>query len=174
MLPWAMSDVVTEYGEDCSYGMLESQLAVSLIPQLLVLYRAIRAPLEALTGQEVLFSQWPRSAININKGVEGSRVGLHHDSNPLTVLLTLTKGAATQMFDEGLANERILIPQPGRAFVFNGKDHPHRVGVGKPGEWRVSVPFCYYHPNDNSRPEGWDEHMYDNKPIGDLYDRITG
>ncbi len=163
-----VNQVETEFGEKCDYRILEADQLTQIVPVLDLLYSRWREPLSDLLGENVLCSPWRRSSINANiYGSDENECGLHTDSNPLTILLSLTDGEPLE-FCGGLGVLEKHHVAPGRALIFNGKAHAHRVSGGPLNANRITLPFNYYTEDDCSRPDGWDDHVYGNKNFKDL------
>ena len=164
---WVWNGVLTEENEYCDYFILDGP-TVKIFPEFFDLYVSMVPTLEKLVGEKVYTSAWPRSAINVNYMVDSAnKVGLHVDSNPLTLMLFLSTGRPTEFILDNGAKYSML-PDYGRAGIFFGKLLKHRVPPGPGNKGRISLPFCYYTESDFSRADWFDDYVYNNKDYNQL------
>lgn len=161
--------VETEYDERCDYFVYDTDSTLKRLPFLAGLYENLVGPLEDLTKKRVVKSPWLRSKINLNVFPNGKgKVGLHVDSNPITILVAFTDGAPLEFFRDG-RRFAYWYPKPGKAAIFLGKEIAHRVvSREKDTTQRIVAPMNYYFEDDCSRPFWFDDYVYGNRDYEDL------
>lgn len=153
-------DSVGSQGEHAKFTLLDTDLTLSMFPFLRETYENVRRVTEAIVGEKVILSPHRRSAVNLRIYEEGENEGLHYDTNPLSALLFVTEGGAPLQV-ETLQGWVDIVPQRGKAVVFQGRKCKHRVPVGEPGAFRVTAPMNLYFPYDQERPAYIDKLCYD-------------
>lgn len=166
---WIANEVTTEFDDVCKYAITDGPTTKMFLPEVFELYEQFRGELEELVEEGVHLSKWEKATVNINRMKWKDRIGMHVDSNPLTVLLSLGHGNPT---DFVLEDESVIsyVPKPGAAFVFWGKALPHRVREEPYNRTRprLTLPFNYYVDSDFSRPDWFDDYVYGNVSYGEV------
>lgn len=130
----------------------------TLFPVLHALAHPIRLLAEAVCGRPVIASPYPASAVTVIAYEPGDTQNPHLDTNPVAAVLYLA-GQGTQFHDgehhDGEHHDR---PNPGSLAIFAGRNIWH--GVPPVDEWKVTVVYNLYYPEDMWRPESQDERVY--------------
>lgn len=136
-------------------------LCAEHMPDMLGAYLATRHLISVITGEDVVASPYPRSAVNLNRyDPPGGQMSAHYDSNPISAMLYLTTNA------DGLTTflrhghpwhcER---PIAGDLLVFKGRDIEHRAEIVTRTPKVVGI-WNFYTASDTWRPPGMDDFMY--------------
>lgn len=123
-------------------------------PELIGAYHALVPLVEAIVGRDVILSPYELSPVLAKVHTHGDFHGEHFDTQPVTALLYLTGGAATELHD--LRGERASVePYPGSLLLMQGRRCLHWVPAHDEtlhGAYRITVPMNYYFPDDTYRP----------------------
>jgi hypothetical protein len=145
------------------YALLDGYAVQDHYPELMAIYQDQAMRLSEELDREVITSPYPQSAVNIKIYGPDTCQGWHYDSQPLTCLLYLTHGAATEVQQpEGVMQ---VLPEPGAMLIMEGRRMLHRVLENTGTDPRLTVPFNYYYPHDTYRPPEMDQAIYQNAPI---------
>lgn len=161
-------NTVGSRGERADFHLVDADSTLTLAPELFDNYDYMVNVATGIVGRAVVKSPHWRSSINLRAYDGGAATeGLHTDTNPLSVLVFLSKGAPLQIEINGKLTD--IDPVPGLMAVFNGSEMPHRVPAQswRTDQFRVTAPVNVYYPGQTDRPEWIDKLCYENMSYED-------
>lgn len=166
---------VSDFGGDYNHHIFKGSDIKLHLPELTTLYHAILPLISLVTCTDAIVSPYPLSDINIKAYPPGGgTLGLHYDTNGITVLLFLTenKEAPLRMQinrnhpskKEAWIENKKIFAKKGALLIMQGRKTLHD---SEPTitEQKLSVVYNFYERHDTYRHEDFDNFVYfGNKP----------
>jgi len=169
------NEAVSDLGGDYNHHIFKGPDIRSHLPELNAIYHAIVPLISLVTCSDAVVSPYPLSDINIKAYPPGGgTLGLHYDTNGITVLLFLTenKEAPLRMQiershpskKEPWVENKKIYAKKGSLLIMQGRKTLHD---SEPTitEQKLSVVYNFYESHDTYRHEDFDSFVYyGNKP----------
>lgn len=165
------NDLVTDNGGKYLHHIFQGQDVRDHLPELVSFYHALPPIVEMVTSLDVVVSPYDRSDINIKVyPAGGGTLGLHRDTNGITVLLFLTtnKEAPLRMQmprthpskKEPWIEHKNIYANSGDLLIMRGRDVLHDCEPTIT-EQKMTVVLNFYDQADTWRPTQFDSFVYD-------------
>ncbi|HHQ6601133.1 TPA: hypothetical protein ACSTLW_001950 [Serratia fonticola] len=164
------TDAVSDLGGAYNHHIFKGTDIKAHLPELTAIYHAILPLVSMITCSDAVISPYPLSDINIKAYPPGGgTLGLHYDTNGITVLLCLTenKEAPLRMQierhhpskkDSWIEHKKIYAKK-GALLVMQGRKTLHD-SEPTVTEQKLSVIYNYYERHDTYRHEDFDNFVY--------------
>lgn len=164
------TDAVSDLGGEYYHHIFKGDDVRSELPELVAVYHAILPLVSMITHTDTIVSPYPASDINIKAYPPGGgTLGLHYDTNGITVLLFLTtnKEAPLRMQVERThpskknpwTEYRQIYAEKGSLLIMQGRKVLHD-SAPTITEQKLSVVYNYYERHDTFRHEDFDDFVY--------------
>lgn len=161
------STSLEEEGTSISYGLLDGEDILRLVPSLYQLYETTLVDIASrLSGVALRPSPDARNGINLNiLPPSGGRYEWHYDSNPVTGLLVLSPCNRSEggrlLFERDVEIQTAFCMQPGHFLVFDATRTPHAVEPVLGAKARVTAPMNFFVVGEDVvRPSDLDDTLY--------------
>lgn len=164
------TDAVSDLGGAYNHYIFKGEDIRSKLPELTLVYHSILPLVSLITLADAVVSPYPASDINIKAYPPGGgTLGLHYDTNGITVLLFLTTNheaplrIQVQRSHPSKAHpwveHRNLYAKKGTLLVMQGRKVLHD-SEPTVKEQKLSVVYNYYERHDTYRHEDFDDFVY--------------
>ncbi|QXH49953.1 hypothetical protein KSS94_18635 [Pseudomonas fakonensis] len=164
------TDAVSDLGGEYKHHIFKGNDVRRYLPELQAVYHALVPLVSMITHTDTVVSPYPLSDVNIKAyPAGGGTLGLHYDSNGITVLLFLTTNTEAPLRmqvershpsrKDKWVEHRNIHAQKGALLVMQGRKVLHD---SEPTltEHKLSVVYNYYERHDTFRHEDFDEFVY--------------
>ena len=169
------NEAVSDLGGDYNHHIFKGPDIRSHLPELNAIYHAIVPLISLVTCPDAVVSPYPLSDINIKAYPPGGgTLGLHYDTNGITVLLFLTENKEAPLImqiershpskKEPWVENKKIYAKKGSLLIMQGRKTLHD---SEPTitEQKLSVVYNFYESHDTYRHEDFDSFVYyGNKP----------
>jgi hypothetical protein len=164
------TDAVSDLGGEYNHHIFKGEDIRRCMPELSAVYHAIVPLISLITHTDTVVSPYATSDINIKAyPAGGGTLGLHYDTNGITVLLFLTtnKEAPLRMQIERShpskkkpwIEHKKIFAKKGSLLVMQGRKVLHD-SEPTVAEQKLSVVYNYYERHDTYRHEDFDDFVY--------------
>lgn len=164
------TDAVSDLGGEYNHHIFKGSDVREYLPELNAIYHSLVPLISLITHTDAVVSPYPASDINIKAYPPGGgTLGLHYDTNGITVLLFLTsnKEAPLRMQIErshpgkkhSWTEHRNIYAKKGALLVMQGRKSLHD-SESTITEQKLSVVYNYYERDDTYRHEDFDNFVY--------------
>lgn len=164
------TDAVSDLGGKYLHHIFKGPDIREHVPELECIYHAILPIIQSITCADVVVSPYPLSDINIKAyPAGGGALGLHYDTNGITVLLYLTSNKEAPLRaqlnrahpskKEPWIEYKELYAEKGSLLVMQGRKVLHD-SEPTVSEQKLSVVYNFYEKNDTYRHEDFDDFVY--------------
>lgn len=174
------TDAVSDFGGEYNHHIFKGDDIRAHLPELNAIYHAVVPLISVITCADAVVSPYPASDINIKAYPPGGgTLGLHYDTNGITVLLFLTdnKEAPLRMQIERShpsrkapwIETRNIYAKKGALLVMQGRKTLHDSEPTKT-EQKLTVVYNYYERHDTYRHPDFDKFVYYGEKPAELAD----
>lgn len=164
------TDAVSDLGGEYNHQIFKGDDIRQHLPELSAIYHALVPLVSLVTHTDTVVSPYPLSDINIKAYPPGGgTLGLHYDTNGITVLLFLTTNQEAPLRmqierchpskKEPWIEHRNIFAKKGSLLIMQGRKSLHD---SEPTltEQKLSVVYNYYERHDTYRHEDFDNFVY--------------
>lgn len=164
------TEAVSDLGGEYNHHIFKGQDVRKHLPELNAIYHAILPLVSAITCSDAVVSPHHASDINIKAYPPGGgTLGLHYDTNGITVLLFLTDNTEAPLRlqiershpsrKDSWIEKRSIYAKKGSLLVMQGRKVLHDCEATRT-EQKLTVVFNYYERNDTYRHPDFDNFVY--------------
>ncbi|CAG8870183.1 hypothetical protein PS627_03897 [Pseudomonas fluorescens] len=164
------SDVVSDKGGTYKHFIFKGQDIRDFLPELTAIYHSLLPLISLITHTDTVLSPYPMSDVNIKAYPPGGgTLGLHYDTNGITVLLFLTTNSEAPLRarlqrshpsrSEPWVEHKNIYAKKGALLIMQGRKVLHDCEPTV-GEQKLSVIYNYYESHDTYRHESFDDFVY--------------
>lgn len=164
------TDAVSDLGGAYNHYIFKGDDIRRYLPELTAIYHSLVPLISLVTHTDVVVSPYPLSDINIKAYPPGGgTLGLHYDTNGITVLLFLTTNQEAPLRmqiershpskKEPWTEHRNMFAKKGSLLIMQGRKTLHD-SEPTVTEQKLSVVYNYYERHDTYRHEDFDNFVY--------------
>ncbi|WP_299495074.1 hypothetical protein [uncultured Shewanella sp.] len=172
------NNAVSDFGGQYFHHIFKGEDVRQYLPELNAIYHAILPIVSMITCTDTIVSPYQHSDINIKAyPAGGGTLGLHYDTNGITVLLSLTENKEAPLRvqiprshpsrEKNWIEHKKVYAKKGALLIMQGRKVLHD---SEPtfSEQKLSVIFNYYESHDTYRHEDFDDFVYFGVPPKEL------
>jgi hypothetical protein len=164
------TDAVSDAGGEYNHHIFKGEDIRTHLPELTAIYHSVLPLISVITCSDAVVSPYPVSDINIKAyPAGGGTLGLHYDTNGITVLLSLTDNTEAPLRmqiprshpskKEPWIEHKKIYAKKGGLLVMQGRKTLHDSEPTRT-EQKLSVIMNYYEKHDTYRHEAFDNFVY--------------
>ncbi|WDU65407.1 hypothetical protein LRS56_13750 [Pseudomonas poae] len=164
------TDAVSDLGGAYNHHIFKGDAIRRHLPELTAIYHSLVPLVSLITHTDTVVSPYPLSDINIKAYPPGGgTLGLHYDTNGITVLLFLTTNVEAPLCmqverchpsqEKPWIEHRRIFASKGSLLIMQGRKTLHHSEPTET-EQKLSVVYNYYERHDTYRHEDFDNFVY--------------